>query len=88
MINFQFVYPEKGIGQMHLRPGLENFLELIKEFYEIIVFTSGTREYADMILDVIEHKNKKNFLMVDYIGNIQLVSVTNILKIYLKLEGI
>ena len=61
MINFQFIYPEKGIGQMHLRPGLENFLELIKEFYEIIVFTSGTREYADMILDVIEHKKQKKF---------------------------
>ena len=34
---------------------------LHKEFYEIIVFTSGTREYADMILDVIEHKKQKKF---------------------------
>ena len=59
MISFQFIYPERGIGKMHLRPGLENFLEIIKEYYEIIVFTSGTREYADMILDVIEHKKKK-----------------------------
>ena len=46
---------------MHLRPGLENFLDVIKEYYEIIVFTSGTREYADMVLDVIEHKKQKKF---------------------------
>ena len=61
MISFQFTQPENGIGQMHLRPGLENFLDVIKEYYEIIVFTSGTREYADMVLDVIEHKKQKKF---------------------------
>ena len=61
MISFQFTQPQNGIGQMHLRPGLENFLDVIKEYYEIIVFTSGTREYADMVLDVIEHKKQKKF---------------------------
>ena len=61
MISFQFTHPENGIGQMHLRPGLENFLDVIKEYYELIVFTSGTREYADMVLDVIEHKRNKKY---------------------------
>ena len=61
LINFQFISPEKGIGEMRLRPGLENFLEKIKNYYEIIIFTSGTREYADKILDVIEHKKNKKF---------------------------
>ena len=61
LISFQFISQEKGIGEMHLRPGLENFLEIIKNYYEIIIFTSGTREYADKILDVIEHKKKKKF---------------------------
>ena len=59
MISFQFISQERGIGEMHLRPGLENFLDIIREYYEIIVFTSGTREYADMVLDVIEHKKQK-----------------------------
>ena len=61
MISFQFISQEKGIGEMHLRPGLENFLDVIKEYYEIIVFTSGTREYADKILDAIEHKKQKKY---------------------------
>ena len=61
LISFQFISQERGLGEMHLRPGLENFLEIIKEYYEIIVFTSGTREYADMVLDVIEHKKQKKF---------------------------
>ena len=59
LISFQFISQEKGLGEMHLRPGLESFLEIIKEYYEIIIFTSGTREYADMVLDVIEHKKQK-----------------------------
>ena len=61
MISFKFVSQERGIGEMHLRPGLEDFLDEIKEYYEIIVFTSGTREYADMILDVLEHKKQKKY---------------------------
>jgi hypothetical protein len=88
MISFQFTQPQNGIGQMHLRPGLENFLDVIKEYYEIIVFTSGTREYADMVLDVIEHKKQKNFSREDYIENILRRLAKNILKIYRKLEEI
>ena len=61
MISFKFISQERGIGEMHLRPGLEDFLDEIKEYYEIIVFTSGTREYADMILDVLEHKKQKKY---------------------------
>ena len=30
----------------------------IKKYYEIIVFTSGTKEYADQIIDVIENDEK------------------------------
>ena len=58
LINFKIINAQKGIGQMHLRPGLINFLDVIKEYYEIIIFTSGTRDYADLILDVIENKKK------------------------------
>ena len=80
MISFQFTQPENGIGQMHLRPGLENFLDVIKEYYEIIVFTSGTREYADMVLDVIEHKKQKKF----FSGRLYREHTTRIGKKYIK----
>ena len=80
MISFEFTQPENGIGQMHLRPGLENFLDVIKEYYEIIVFTSGTREYADMVLDVIEHKKQKKF----FSGRLYREHTTKIGKKYIK----
>ena len=76
LICFKFISQENGIGEMHLRPGLENFLEIIRNYYEIIIFTSGTRDYADKILDVIEHKKKEKFFdgrlyreHTTYIGN-------------------
>ena len=80
MISFQFTQPQNGIGKMHLRPGLENFLDVIKEYYEIIVFTSGTREYADMILDVIEHKKQKKY----FSGRLYREHTTRIGKKYIK----
>jgi CTD small phosphatase-like protein 2 len=45
-------------GILKFRPGLLKFLSKIKKFYEIIVFTSGTKEYADQIIDVIENDEK------------------------------
>ena len=45
-------------GILKLRPGLIKFLSKIKNFYEIIVFTSGTKEYGDQIIDVIENEEK------------------------------
>lgn len=61
MINFKFIDINQRLGKIHLRPGLENFLEVIKEFYEIIVFTSATKEYADTILDTIELKGNNKY---------------------------
>ena len=61
MIHFKFIDINQGLGKIHLRPGLENFLEVIKEFYEIIVFTSATKEYADIILDTIELKGNNKY---------------------------
>ena len=45
-------------GVLKLRPGLFKFLSKIKKFYEIIVFTSGTKEYANQIIDLIEGEEK------------------------------
>ena len=61
MICFKCPKEEKNVGNIHIRPGLELFLEIIKEFYEIIIFTVGTKEYANVILDLIEKKNNTKF---------------------------
>jgi CTD small phosphatase-like protein 2 len=50
-----------GIGKLILRPGLEEFLEEVRKYYEIIVFTSGTKDYADAILSIIEQKNNSKY---------------------------
>ena len=47
-----------GKGILKFRPGLMQFLKKIKKFYEIVAFTSGTKEYADQIIDVIESDEK------------------------------
>ena len=57
LICFKSSENNDNVGNIHIRPGLEIFLEIIKEFYEIIIFTVGTREYANIILDLIEKKN-------------------------------
>ena len=41
-----------------LRPGVINFLEEISKLYEIIIFTSSPKSYADSILDKIDIDNK------------------------------
>ena len=38
----------------------DKFLKALKNKYELIVFTAGTQEYADPIIDIIE-KNEKYF---------------------------
>ena len=61
LICFKSSKNDENIGNIHIRPGLEIFLEIIKEFYEIIIFTIGTREYANIILDLIEKKNNTKY---------------------------
>ena len=56
LISFRKEDAEKGI--LRLRPYLNQFLTEIKPLYELIVFTAGTQEYADPILDAIEKKGK------------------------------
>ena len=46
------INPSKGI--LHLRPGLFRFLETVSLYYELVVFTAATKEYADPILEAIE----------------------------------
>jgi Dullard-like phosphatase family protein len=50
---------DENKGILKFRPGLLKFLTKIRKYYEIIVFTSGTREYGEQILEAIE--NGKNY---------------------------
>ena len=60
MISFLMTNSKTGEGKLRLRPYLKMFLEEISKIYEIVIFTAGTKDYADPILDIIE-KDKKFF---------------------------
>ena len=49
---------EGNKGLLKFRPGLDDFLLSIKPNYEIIVFTSSTKDYADPIINEIEKSVK------------------------------
>ena len=41
-------------GILRVRPGINEFLDEIGKFYELIVFTTATQDYADVLIDAIE----------------------------------
>ena len=46
-------------GILQFRPFLSEFLTILREFYELVVFTAATQDYADPIIDAIEQKGTK-----------------------------
>jgi|TARA_B110000305_G_C19457769_1_gene652115 CTD small phosphatase-like protein 2 len=42
-------------GQLSIRPGADQFLKVMSEYYELIIFTAGTEEYADWALGFFEN---------------------------------
>ena len=52
------INPNQENGLLKFRPGIDYFLLKMKNFFEIIVFTSATQEYADPIIDCIEQNEK------------------------------
>jgi len=43
-------------NQFLIRPYAQNFLEEMAQYYEVVIFTAGLKEYADFILDRIDTK--------------------------------
>ena len=41
-------------GILRVRPGINEFLDEVGKFYELIVFTTATQDYADVLIDAIE----------------------------------
>ena len=58
LINIEFKDNSSNKCILHLRPGLFWFLSKVKPFYELITFTSASKEYAQPIINEIELKNK------------------------------
>jgi len=54
------IHVPKGKNEFILRPGLREFLHSLIPYYELIVFTTGIKEYADQIINFIE-KDEKYF---------------------------
>ena len=60
LIHFKVNQSEDGEGMLKLRPGVFSFLEKIREFYEIILFTEASEAYAKLMIEAF-NKNKKYF---------------------------
>ena len=56
-----FVFSKENEGISRMRPYLFQFLNLVKNYYELIIFTAARSDYADPILDVIEGKKGTYF---------------------------
>ena len=41
-------------GILRVRPGINKFLDEVGKYYELIVFTTATQDYADELIDAIE----------------------------------
>ena len=66
---FSYDFQDSKI-HVRCRPYLLDALEKLSQLYEIIVFTAGTKEYADHILDYIDPKKtifKKRLYRTDCI---------------------
>ena len=48
---------ESIMFSLFLRPGLQDFLNYIKEYFEVIIFTASRKEYADCILNYLDPEN-------------------------------
>ena len=62
LIHFKSNNISNNKGVMQLRPGLFQFFQKVKSFYEIIIFSSGNKKYSDAMLDTIDVKRN----MFDY----------------------
>ena len=41
-------------GVLRVRPGIYDFLDEVGKYYELIVFTTATHDYADILIDEVE----------------------------------
>ncbi len=61
LIHFKANPNNEESGTIQIRPYLYQFLDNIKKYYELVVFTAATQEYADPIINALEQNKKKYF---------------------------
>jgi CTD small phosphatase-like protein 2 len=54
LVHFKEKLNEEGNGVLKIRPGIKEFLEKVGKYYELIIFTTATQDYADILIDAIE----------------------------------
>ena len=62
LIHFKTGSIKNNKGVIQLRPGLTEFFDIIKPYYEIIIFSSGNKKYTDLIINSIDDKK----IYIDY----------------------
>jgi Dullard-like phosphatase family protein len=54
LINFKPKNSGEEGGILRVRPGINQFLDEVGKYYELIIFTTATQDYADTLIDEIE----------------------------------
>ena len=60
LVHFKVNPDNESEGVLKVRPGVMEFLEAVDKYYELIIFTCATQEYANLLIDAIE-ENKIYF---------------------------
>ena len=60
LVHFKVNPENESEGVLRVRPGIIEFLDSIDQYYELIVFTAATQDYADLLIDAVE-ENKIYF---------------------------
>ncbi len=54
LVHFKEKNDGEGGGILRIRPGVNEFLDEVGKFYELILFTTATQDYADLLIDEVE----------------------------------
>jgi Dullard-like phosphatase family protein len=54
LINFKPRNNGEEGGILRIRPGINEFLDEVGKYYELIIFTTATQDYADALIDEVE----------------------------------
>jgi len=60
LVHFKVNPDNPNEGVLKVRPGINEFLESVDKYFELIIFTAATQEYADLLIDAVE-ENKIYF---------------------------
>ena len=62
IIHFKINEHNGNEGILQVRPGIQEFLSTLGQYYEIVIFTAATQDYADLLIEGLE----ENTFYFDY----------------------